>query len=232
MGSPELPLWKKCLLELFGTSAISFFGPATIVVGFLVPWLDDVSRLFFDALVPGITLAICIATIAKYTGSHVNPAITITFTFTSRVSFRPGLVAPYFLSQVLGGLLGGFALRAIFDSIVPSASLGSNKLGVGVSPVEGIVLEIIGTMALCLVVLAVVAFVPGAGKQGAIAGAALSVLIFVLGPVSGGSLNPVRSLGPALFAGYLEGQYVYLIGPPVGAALAGLLFRALRRSPR
>ena len=116
----------------------------------------------------------------------------------------------------------------VFDSVLQSASLGSNKLGTDVGPVEGIALEVIGTMSLCLVVLYAVAFIKGSGKQGIVAGAALFVLIMILGPISGGSLNPVRSLGPAIFSGYLDGQYVYVIGPIVGAAIAGVVFRAER----
>ena len=83
-------------------------------------------------------------------------------------------------------------------------------------------------MLLCLVVLYAVAFIKGSGKQGIVAGAALFVLIMILGPISGGSLNPVRSLGPAIFSGYLDGQYVYVIGPIVGAAIAGVVFDTVR----
>ncbi len=184
----------KFLSELVGTFAISFFASAAIVVGFLVPGLDATGRLVFAALVPGCTLALDITFLARYSGSHVNPAITVTF--ASAGSFKRGLVVPYFAFQLLG--------------------------------VEGIALEVIGTMLLCLVVLYAVAFIKGSGKQGIVAGAALFVLIMILGPISGGSLNPVRSLGPAIFSGYLDGQYVYVIGPIVGAAIAGVVFRAER----
>ncbi len=211
---------------MVGTFAISFFGPAAIIVGFLVPGLDATGRLAFAALVPGITLALDITFLARYSGSHVNPAITTTF--ASAGSFKRGLVVPYFAFQLLGGMLAGLTLLLVFGSLVPSASLGSNKLGAGVGPVEGIVLEVIGTMLLCLVVLYAVALIKGSGKQGIVAGAALSVLILILGPISGGSLNPVRSLGPAIFSGYLDGQYVYVIGPILGAAIGGVVFRAER----
>jgi glycerol uptake facilitator-like aquaporin len=226
MGSKDFPRWKKYLLELAGTTAICFFGPATIVATLLVPWLDHTSRLFLDALVPGVTLGTCIVTFSKYSGSHVNPAITVTF--ASSGSLRKWFVLPYVTFQLMGALLGGFLLRTVFDSEVPSAYLGSNKLGTGVSPLEGIALEVIGTMALCLVVLWVVASVRGTMRQGAIVGATLTALIFFVGPISGGSFNPFRSLGPALFSGYLDGLYVYLVGPVVGAALAGALFQAVR----
>ena len=227
MGSTDFAQLKmKFLSELVGTFAISFFASAAIVLGFLVPGLDATGRLVFAALVPGCTLALDITFLARYSGSHVNPAITVTF--ASAGSFKRGLVVPYFAFQLLGGLLAGLTLFLVFDSVVQSASLGSNKLGTGVGPVEGIALEVIGTMLLCLVVLYAVAFIKGSGKQGIVAGAALFVLIMILGPISGGSLNPVRSLGPAIFSGYLDGQYVYVIGPIVGAAIAGVVFRAER----
>ena len=227
MGSPEFPLWKKCMLEMGGTYAITLFGPATIMVGFLVPGLDGLSRLFFDALVPGVTLATCITALAKYSGSHVNPAITVTFTSTG--SFSRSAILPYMVFQLVGGLLAGLTLRLVFDSQVPSASLGSNMIAVGVTSVQAIVLEVAGTILLCLVVLGAVTFIGAIWRQGVVCGVTLSLLIFFLGPISGGSFNPVRSLGPALFAGYLDGLYVYLITPIVGATLAGLLFQALRR---
>ena len=224
----DLSHWKtKFLPELVGTFAMSFFGPAVIVVGFLVPGLGGLGRLFYAALVPGCTLGLLIATIARYSGSHVNPAIT--FTFASSGSFKRGLVLPYFAFQLLGGLLAVLTLRLVFGSLVPSASLGSNKLGAGITPIEGIVLEVVGTMVLCLVVLYAVAFIRGSGKQGIAAGATLSLLIFILGPISGGSFNPVRSVAPALFSGYLDGLYVYWIGPLLGATIAGVLFQTLRR---
>jgi glycerol uptake facilitator-like aquaporin len=218
--------WKKFLLEFVGTLAISFFGPAAIVVALLIPGLDSQTRLFFDALVPGVTLAVLISTIAKYSGSHVNPAITVTF-LSSR-SFSRRLLVPYVSFQLMGGLLAGFALSLVFDSSVPSAYLGSNRIAEGVTPAEAIVLEIVGTMVLCLVVLSVVAFIRSIPRQGIIAGATLTTLIFILGPISGGSFHPFRSLGPALFSGYFQGLYVYLTTPIVGAALAGLIFRAIR----
>jgi glycerol uptake facilitator-like aquaporin len=147
MGSSDFPQRKKYLLELAGTFAMTF-GSAAIVATLLVPSLDHLSRSFLDALVPGLTLGTCIATFAKYSGSHVNPAITVTF--ASSGSLKKRFVLPYVSFQLMGGLLAGLVLRTVFDSEVPSASLGSNKLGTGVSPIEGIALEMLGTMALCL----------------------------------------------------------------------------------
>jgi aquaporin Z len=138
------------------------------------------------------------------------------------------LVLPNVTFQLMGALLAGLALRTVFDTMVPSAYLGSNRLGAGVSPIEGIAVEVVGTMALCLVVLWVVASVRGTGRRGIMVGAALKVLIFFFAPISGGSFKPFRSLGPALFSGALDEIYVYLIGPIVGAALAGIIFRAAR----
>src|SRR5260370_38135527 len=87
---------------------------------------------------------------------------------------------------------------------------------------------VVETMALCVVVLRVVDSVRGTGRQGIVVGAALTVLIFFFAPISGGSFNPFRSLGPAPFSGALDEIYVYLICPTVAAVLAGTIFRAAR----
>jgi len=227
LGSTDpISLRTKVLSELVGTFAISFLGPAAIVVGFLVPGLDATQRLVFAALVPGVTLAVEIKFLAKYSGSHVNPAITVAFAAGGK--FRSGLILPYFATQFVGGMLAGLALLLVFDSKVPSASLGSNMVSAWVSLPEAFVFEVLGALVLCLVVLFDVALVKGAGKQGIVAGIALTILIYILGPVSGGSMNPVRSLGPAIFSGFFDRQYLYLICPPIGAAIAGLVFRAER----
>ncbi len=227
MGSTDpISLRTRLLSELVGTFAISFFGPAAIVVGFLVPGLDAMQRLLFAAAVPGVTLAVAIKFLVKYSGCHVNPAITITFTAAGK--FRSGLILPYFAIQVVGGLLAGLVLLLLFDSEVPSAALGSNMVAGGVSLPEAFVLEVLAALILCLVVLYDVALVTGAGKQGIVAGIVLTILIYILGPVSGGSMNPMRSLGPAVFAGFFDKQYLYVVCPPIGAAIAGLIFRAER----
>jgi glycerol uptake facilitator-like aquaporin len=227
MSSSDAIHWKsRFLSEVTGTFAISFFGPAAIVLGFLVPGLDANGRLVFAALVPGVVLALGITFLAKYSGCHVNPAITVTF--ASAGYFKRSLMIPYFAFQILGGMLAGLALLLVFGSLVPSAALGSNMVSAEVSIPEAFFLETVGAMILCLVVLYDVALVNGAGKQGIVAGIALIILIYILGPVSGGSMNPVRSLGPALFSGFYDRQYLYVTCPLIGAAIAGLVFRAER----
>jgi glycerol uptake facilitator-like aquaporin len=171
-------------MEMVGTFAMSFFGPAAIVVGLLTPSLSPVQRLFFDALVPGIAIFACIVSFAKYSGAHVNPAVAVSFAASGR--FRSSLVIPYILFQFFGCLMAALALRTIFESAVPSAALGSNMLGVGVTPAQGIILEIEEEIILCLIVLSVVSLVRGTAKQGIIVGATLTLMIFTFGPISGG----------------------------------------------
>jgi glycerol uptake facilitator-like aquaporin len=227
LGSTDpVSLRIKLLSELVGAFGITFFGPAAIVVGFLIPGLDAMQRLLFAAAVPGVTLAVEIKLLAKYSGCHINPAITVTF--ASGGKFRSGLILPYFAVQVGGGMLAGLALYLVFDSAAPSAALGSNMVSAGVPLPEAFILEVLGAVILCFVVLYDVALVKGAGKQGIVAGIALTILIYILGPVSGGSMNPVRSLGPAVFAGFFDRQYLYVVCPLIGAAIAGLIFRVER----
>jgi len=95
--------------------------------------------------------------------------------------------------------------------------------------VEGVSLEIVGTFVLALSALSAGSFLKSPAKQAALVGSTLFVLIMAIGPLTGASFNPARSIGPAMFSGYMTGQLVYWIGPFLGAGLAGLLFGVLRK---
>ena len=135
---------------------------------------------------------------------------------------------PYLLFQTAGGMLAGLTLRIIFGPQGDGASLGSTKLVTSVSPLTGIGLEALGTFILAVSALAATAWIGRAVLQAIAVGGTLTVLILFIGPLTGAGFNPARSLGPALASGYFSNLYVYVIGPLLGALLAGLLFREIR----
>src|SRR5207244_12186231 len=140
------------------------------------------------------------------------------------------MLLPYISFQVLGGLLGAFTVKLIFSQFGSPADLGTTKLASAVSLPVGTLLEAAGTL-----VLAVSGFVaslrihkkPG---EAALIGTTLFVIILALGPLTNASLNPVRSLGPALASGYLTNLYIYWIGPLAGGLIAGLAFSFFERA--
>jgi len=163
----------------------------------------------------------------KRSGANINPAVTLACASAGVSEWK--MFFPYAGFQVIGGLLAGLTLKMVFGSLAPSAYLGSTKLAFGVSPVEGTALEIIGTFLLAMSALSASSFVKATPRQALMVGGTLSVLILFIGPLTGASFNPARSLGPSLFSGYFDSQLVYWVGPLLGGGGAGLLFRQFRK---
>jgi glycerol uptake facilitator-like aquaporin len=143
--------------------------------------------------------------------------------------FKRNLFIPYLAFQLGGGLLAGLTLKLIFGAVSGSGvALGSTELSAGATQLEGLALEVLGTFVLAFSALSASAFVTGRLKQAALVGSTLFFLILLIGPITGASFNPARSIGPSIFSGYYSNQIIYWIGPTLGAVLAGLAFRAFR----
>src|SRR5207247_5904371 len=146
-------------------------------------------------------------------GAHINPAVTIAF-FAAR-RFDGGCVLPYVVSQCAGALVGSIMLRFLFPQ---SPTLGAT-MPAG-SAMQSFVLEMILTALLMFVILSVAT---GAREKGITAGIAVGAVIgleaLFAGPICGASMNPARSLAPALVSGYLSGLWIYLVAPVLGAGL-------------
>jgi len=219
----RLSKWSlRCLSEVVGTFALVFCGPASVVVVSYVG-VPFPLRLVAVAAVFGLTVAMVIVVLGKVSGANINPSITVASLLAG--TLEGGMVVPYIASQLFGGLLAGLALKGVFDSLAPSAYLGSTKLATGISPIEGVVLEALGTLGLATAALSASKYMGHHVHQAVLVGGTLFLLILLIGPPTGGSFNPARSLGPSLFSGYFESQWVYYVGPLLGGACAGLIFR-------
>jgi glycerol uptake facilitator-like aquaporin len=177
------------------------------------------------ALSFGATVAGVIISLGKYS-AHINPAVTLAHAVSGKMN-RAHLL-PYVSFQIAGGLFAGFTLRVILGSIASAASLGSTKLASSINPTTGMVIETVGTLALVFVILVTTDSVASPSRQGLFIGAALFILIIVIGPLTGASFNPARSLGPALASGYLTNQLVYWLGPLSGGLTGAALFNLIR----
>jgi len=216
----------QCFSELLGTYLLVFFGPGSVIAASMLG-MTSTEALAFVAAVFGATVACLILLLGRTSGANINPAVTLGGALAG-ISQR-GIVGPYVLSQLAGGLLAGLTLSLAFGAHGSVTDLGSTKLASGVSPAEGVALEVAGTFVLVVSALTAASFVKSPLKQAILVGGTLSTIILFIGPLTGASLNPARSLGPSIFSGYLDDQAVYYVGPFIGGAIAGLLFRRVNR---
>jgi aquaporin NIP len=210
---------KKYFAEVLGTFGLVFAGTGAIVI-------NDVSHGAVThvgiALTFGLVVLAMIYTVGDISGAHLNPAVTIGFWAARRFPGRE--VAPYVGSQILGALSASALLRCLFPE---SKSLGAT-LPAG-SDMQSFVLETVLTFLLMLAILNVST---GAKEKGITAGIAVGSVIALeamfAGPISGASMNPARSLSPALISGHFEHLWIYLAAPVLGACLAVFACRCVR----
>lgn len=223
--SPEArtPIMRPVVAELVGTFAFFFIGAGAIVTNKMT---NGSVGLLGIALAHGLALAIMISIFGATSGGHFNPAVTIGFLVTRRIA--PVLGVLYIVAQLVGGVLAGLLLRAIFpETVWQAAQLGTPNLAPGVSFGTGVLVEAVLTFFLLLAVFGT-AVDPRAPKIAGF-GIGLTVLFDILmgGPLTGASMNPARTFGPALAGGFWQNDLVYWIGPIIGALVAALLYEYL-----
>ncbi len=219
---------KSYLAEAFGTFALVFAGTGAIVINDLSE--GTVSHVGI-ALTFGLIVMVMIYALGDISGAHINPAVTLGFWAAHRLPSRH--VMPYILSQCAGAVAASLIMRALFGR---HATLGATLPS---GPVlQSFMLEVILTFFLMFVILCVST---GAKEKGAMAGAVVGAVVgleaLFAGPISGASMNPARSLGPALVTGHLDSLWIYLLAPVIGAYLAVLGCRCVQepgccRSPQ
>jgi len=211
-------LSRAVAAEAIGTFALVFFGCGAIMV--------DADGGGFGGI--GVSLAFGLVVMAMVyalghiSGAHLNPAVTLGFALGRHFPWRQ---APaYWTAQLAGAVVAALALRASLGDI---ADVGATAPSGSVA--QSFVWEVLLTATLLLVVMAVATDTRAVGEAAAIAiGGTIALASLVGGPVSGASLNPARSLGPALASGELTSLWVYLAAPLVGAAVGTLVYGVLR----
>ena len=216
MACETKPAMKQLLAEAFGTFALVFFGTGAIIVH---QTHAEVIGHAGIALTFGLVVMAMIFTFGAVSGAHLNPAVTLGFAVAGR--FPANLVPGYVVSQVLGALFASMLLKFLFPGAVTlGATLPSG------TEAQSFVLELVLTAMLMLVILQVTTLGRERTLVPAIAiGAVVGLEAMAAGPVSGASMNPARSLAPALVSGHLEHLWIYLVATVLGALLAVPLFR-------
>jgi aquaporin NIP len=210
---------KKYVAEFIGTFALVFAGTGAIVI-------DEVSGGAVThvgvALTFGLIVLAMIYTVGDVSGAHLNPAVTLGFVVARRFPWRE--VLPYIASQCLGAFAASGLLRFLFPQ---NRNLGATFPSG--SDTQSFVLEFVLTAILMFVILSVST---GAAEKGITAGIAVGAVIgleaMFAGPICGASMNPARSLGPALVSGQLQHAWIYLVAPIAGASVAVFGCRCVR----
>jgi MIP family channel proteins len=213
---------RHFMAEFIGTFALVFIGGGAIMASDLAKNPAGITQI---ALAHGLILALMVTATMRVSG-HLNPAVTIGFLVTRRI--EPIMAGVYVLAQILGAVLAAYALKHLFPiEVVTASRLGGQSIALDVSMTQAIVLEAIATFFLVFVVFGT-AVDPKAPRVGGFAiGLTVAADILAIGPLTGASMNPARSFGPAVASQIFEGQAVYWIGPIIGAIAAALLYDAL-----
>ena len=216
--------WRRIFAELWGT-----FLLVLVAVGGHITAAIDGNRLG-DTLVviaPGVMVMAIIYFMGTVSGAHLNPAVTIAFAI--RRNFPWIRVPGYIFAQLAGGFLASAFLSLIFGQ--GALSLGLTLPGTRVGPFKAMFMEMVLTAGLVNTILGTASGARNIGPNGAIAvGGYIAMSGLWAAPVSGASMNPVRSLAPALVSGSPELLWIYIAGPLLGA-LIGVVFEWILKGP-
>lgn len=202
---------KKYVAEALGTFLLVFCGTGAVVIN---QQAQGAVTHVGIAITFGVVVMAIIYAFGKVSGAHINPAVSIAFAMTPL--FPKKDLIPYIIAQVIGALLASGVLKWLF----PEATTLGETLPAG-SEMQTFVLEIILTYFLMLVIFMVSQNTPEVSQYTAIAvGGVVLLEAMFAGPISGASMNPARSIGPAVVKGNLKSLWVYLAAPVIGAVLA------------
>jgi len=217
-------LSTSLIAELIGTFALVFIGAGAGALG--------IGGLVGVAFAHGLVIVGFAYAYGHLSGTHINPAVTLGIWVAGKI--EPKRAISHIIFQIAGGIiaalllwwmLGGTATGLGATHLAHDLSVSSGKATITITPVIGVVLEAILTFFLVNTVLNAAV----SGKAGDLAGVAIGLtLVFCIlmgGPLTGASLNPARSIGPALVTGDFSDLWVYLVGPPLGGIIAGLLYK-------
>ena len=228
---------RKVVAEAVGTFALVFFavGVATLTFGFGITGTSRSAGVAVTALAFGLVLVGLAYALGPISGCHVNPAVTLGFVLSGRMELNEAI--GYWIAQFAGGVAGALALWGVLSGSPQysrtATGLGADGYGsqsmvhLGVGAAFGA--EVILTLLFVFVILAVTSKIGAPGFAGLVIGLSLTLVHLIGIPLTGTSVNPARSLGPALVVRgtALSQVWLFIVAPLVGGALAAVLFRVL-----
>ncbi len=218
---------RKYTAEVIGTFILVFIGAGAVCAD---SYLKSAGGTGIGLL--GISMAFGLAVVAVVyslgyiSGSHINPAVTVACWVTKRMDTNMAVF--YIISQLLGATAAGFALKLLYPNAIGTVHLGATSLAEGVPLAKGVLMEFVITFLLVFTVFST-AIDRRANK--AFAGLCIGFAIFfgvlIGGAVTGGSMNPARTFGPAIASIFFKDQFVYWVGPILGGIAAALFYERL-----
>ncbi|QDT15892.1 MIP/aquaporin family protein [Alienimonas californiensis] len=222
------PLWRRSVAEVVGTFALVAIGCGAAAVNAATAEATGIGAVTHPgvAIAFGVVVFCVIETVGPICGAHLNPAVTVAFALSRRLAWRD--VPVYVLAQCLGATAAAFCLVALLGEPADAAVTRPNG-AIGVTQIGALLVEAGLTCGLMTTVFAVAT---GPKEKGLLAGLSIGGVVAIeamaFGPVCGASMNPARSLGPAVATADYGDLWLYLVGPTVGAAAAVPLYRLIR----
>lgn len=224
---------RKLFAEMLGTGLLVFFGVgvATLSFGFNMAGASPSAGVVATALAFGLVMMIMAYAIGSISGAHINPAVTMGFLVSRRMSVIDAI--SYWIAQIIGGIIGAWLLFTVFSSIAgySTATVGLGTDGFGAQSMIDLgaggafLAETILTFCFVLVVLTVTTRAATSSLSGLAIGLALATVHLAGVPMTGTSVNPARSIGPALFVGgpATAQLWLFIVAPLLGGALAAIV---------
>ncbi len=217
---------RNWFAEAIATYALVFFGPLAIILS-VVAFGDGLSieSIIMISLGHGAAIGLMVYAFGHISGAHINPAVTIPMMITKKISVADGI--GYIIFQLIGAVVAAFSLKAILPEIGAKVNFGTqggpSEL-LNNSVMAGITVEIILTFFLVTVIfLTAVHKKAPAGIHGISIGGMVFLLHLVGVPLTGASMNPARTFGPAVVSGFWELHWLYWVAPIIGGIIAGVI---------
>ena len=204
--------WRRLFAETWGTFLLVMVAAGG---GVVAAWSGGAVTLGMQVVAPGLMVMAIIYFMGTVSGAHLNPAVTLAFALRRNFPWRR--VPGYVLAQLVGGITAALFLRALFGTV---GALGATRPGHGIDSVQALAMEVVLSAGLINTILGTSSGARNIGTNGAIAvGGYIALAGLWAAPISGASMNPVRSLAPDLVRGDLHTTWIYIVGPLLGALL-------------
>lgn len=217
---------KAYLAESISTFALVFFGPLSIILTAVV-FGEGLSTetIFVISLVHGAAIGLMVYSFGHISGAHINPAVTIPMMITKKIKISDGI--GYIIFQIIGAIIASLSLKLLLPELGSKVNYGvqggPSDL-INNDAITGLSLEIIFTFFLVIVIfMTAIHKKASTGFHGISIGGMIFLLHLVGIPLTGASMNPARTLGPALASGFWEFHWIYWVGPIVGGIIAGVI---------